>query len=115
MNINSITITGNLTRDAEVAYTNSSKELTRFSVACNTGYGDNKNTTFFNCTVWRNLGGLMQYLAKGQSVAVTGELTLREYSTDNGKRTSLDIRVDRVTLNGKSGGSVQNDDDAPQF
>ena len=114
MNINSITITGNLTKDAESAETNGGKELTRFSVACNTGYGDNKVTTFFNCTVWRNLGGLMQYMRKGQSVAVTGELTLREYSTDNGKRTSLDIRVDRVTLNGKSG-SGQNDDDGVPF
>lgn len=99
--LNSLAITGRLTRDAELKTTANGNAVLKFSVANNTGFGDNKRCTFFNCDLWgRQAESLAQYLTKGKAVALSGEVSLREYSTDSGKRQSLDVRVTSVSLIG---------------
>ena len=99
--LNSMAITGRLTKDAELKTTANGNTVLKFSVANNTGYGDNKRVTFFNCDLWgKQAESLAQYLTKGKQVALSGEVSLREYSTDSGKRQSLDVRVNSVSLIG---------------
>lgn len=74
--------------------------MLKFSVAVNTGWGDKKNTTFYNCALWQASDKLQQLMLKGQLIGITGEPSLREYSTDSGKRQSLDVRVNNVILLG---------------
>lgn len=93
-----ITIAGNITKDSEVK--TGGVDQTRFvtfSVAVNDGYGQNKTTMFFDCTMWGKRGlAIADYLKKGTKVTVNGELSSREY---NGK-TYLGIRVNDLALQG---------------
>jgi len=92
----SITIAGRLTKDAENR-TAGSDNVTGFSVAVDDRQGKEKSTLFFDCNLWGKRGeSLSQYLAKGSSVTVSGDLSTREH---NGK-TYLTIRVADVTLQG---------------
>lgn len=92
----SITIAGRLTRDAENR-TAGSDNVTGFSVAVDDRQGKEKSTLFFDCNLWGKRGeSLSQYLTKGSSVTVSGDLSTREH---NGK-TYLTVRVADVTLQG---------------
>jgi single-strand DNA-binding protein len=87
-------IAGNVGKDAEHKTTGNS-ELCSFSVAVNVGYGDNRTTQWVDVSKWgKGAQGLAGILRKGSRVAVTGELSLREY---NGK-TYLQCRADNVTI-----------------
>ncbi len=99
-----ITIAGRLTRDAENR-TAGSDNVTGFSVAVDDRQGKEKSTLFFDCNLWGKRGeSLSQYLTKGSSVTVSGDLSTREH---NGK-TYLTVRVADVTL---QGGKQQSGDD----
>lgn len=94
--------TARLARDAEVEFTQSGDAVTNFSSAVDSGFGDKKKTTWVNCVMWGKRGeSVAPYLTKGAQVAVTGEVTNREYTDKDGnKRTSLELRVNDVTLVG---------------
>jgi len=95
-----VCLTGNLGKDAEVKQTSTGKTVIKFSLAVKTGYGDNVKTTWWNADYWCEKTGIADYLKKGALVGITGEPSLREYSTDSGKRQSLDVRVKDVILLG---------------
>lgn len=100
--MNVFTFTGNLGGDCEVKTVGSST-VCNFSVAATSGYGDNKKTHWVNCAIWGKQAesGLPAYLKKGQQVAISGELSLREYQAGDGtQKTSLDLRVNSVSLVG---------------
>ena len=96
------TVSGNCGRDAEVRATKAGKMVTSWSVAVNSGWGDNKTTTWANCNYWGDRGEkVAPYLKKGQQVVVSGELTLREWTDKEGNaRTTLDVNVKELTLIG---------------
>ena len=52
-----------------------------FSVANNTGYGDNQRTHYFDCAIFgkRAESRLKEYMLKGQQVVVEGEVSLNQY------------------------------------
>lgn len=105
-----ITIAGRITRDAVTRTTQQGDKVTGFSVAVDDGFGQNKRTLFFDCSLWGKRGeSLSQYLTKGASVTVAGDLSTREHEG----KTYLTIRVSEITLQGgKSGGGRS--DDAPR-
>ncbi len=57
-----------------------------FSVANNTGFGDNQKTHYFECSLFgkRAEGGLKDYMVKGQQVVVEGEISLNQYEKKDG-------------------------------
>ena len=98
-----VTIIGNLGRDPEMRYTPSGTAVTNFSVAttsriskssnaeCPDGWKESYNgnswelTTWFRVTAWRQLGEMCnQYLSKGRTVYVEGELN---GTAENGSRS----------------------------
>jgi single-strand DNA-binding protein len=90
-----ITIAGNVTKDAVLRRTQSGEPVLGFSVAVN----DNrtKQAIFFEISLWGKRGdALAQYLTKGTKVAVSGDLGQREH---DGK-TYLTVNVQDVTLMG---------------
>jgi len=97
--MNVFCFSGNLGRDAETRYTQSGDAVAGFSVAVNSGYGDNKKTLWIDCSIWgkRAESRLIDYLKKGQQVAVSGELGTREWEG----KTYLTCRVNEVTLIGR--------------
>jgi single-strand DNA-binding protein len=97
--MNSITVAGNITRDAELREAGQDDVLS-FSVADN--QGKDKPAIFWNCSLWgKRAQALEQYLTKGQAVTVSGTVTEREYVDKEGnQRKSMDIKVQEVALQG---------------
>jgi single-strand DNA-binding protein len=92
---NSITALGRLGTDPEMRYTDKGTAVTNFSLATDVGWGDNKQTVWFRVNCWDKMAeSANQYLEKGRSVLVVGELSQREYTTQGGEtRTSLEVRA----------------------
>ena len=96
--MNSCNFIGRIGRDAVTRYTNAGKAVTGWSLAVDSGFGENKTTTWIDCTLWSERGEkLAPYLLKGSQVGVTGEIGTREH---DGK-TYVTLRVADVTLVGK--------------
>ncbi len=95
--MNVFNFTGNLGRDCRTGSAGGTP-VCNFAVAVKSGYGHKEQTIWVDCALWgkRAEGGLTQYLAKGQQVAVTGELGTREHEG----KTYITCRVSDVTLLG---------------
>ena len=69
-----IDLTGNLGRDPEAKYTDSGKFVCNFSIAVESGWGDNKKTEWFDCVAWEKTGEILnEWLRKGSKVRVRGD------------------------------------------
>lgn len=100
--------TGNLGKDADQRFTPSGDSIVNFSVAVKAGFGDKATTTWVRCGMWGKRGeSVLQYLNKGQLVGISGEASLREYDKDGVKHSSLEVRVNDLTLLGKSEGGAK--------
>mgnify|MGYP002521804733 CR=1 FL=1 len=113
--MNKVYLIGNLTRDPEVSETGSGLTLCRFSIAVNRNYSSSdgeRQTDFFNITVWRALAeNCGKYLKKGSKVAVVGSLQNRSYEDKDGiKRNVTDIVANEVEfLSSKNSGDSDDD------
>lgn len=92
---------GRIAADAELKHVGDST-VTEFRCAVDSGWGDRKATTWVRCNMWGKRGeAVTPYLLKGGQVAVSGELTNREYDKNDGtKGYSLEVRVNELTLVG---------------
>jgi single-strand DNA-binding protein len=107
--MNSLTIAGQLGRDAEVRFLPNGDPVANFSVA--DSQGKDKDAIWWNCQLFgKRAESLAQYLTKGQSVTVTGNVSQRKYIDKNGvEKISTDVRVNDVALQGgrKEGAASQ--------
>ncbi len=115
--MNKVFLIGNLTRDPELTETPNGVMVCRFSIAVSREYANadgNRETDFFNITVWRGRAEVCgKYLKKGSKVAVVGSLQNRSYEDKDGvKRTVTDIIANEVEfLTPKGNGEVPTFDD----
>ena len=85
--INKVILMGRLTRDPEMRHTNSGTPVTTFSLAINSGYGENQRTDFVNCLAWNKTAEFVtKYFTKGKMIIVIGRITTRSWETQDGKR-----------------------------
>ena len=93
MQINRVTISGNLTRDPELRTTSSGKAVTSLDLAHNSGYGDNQKAHFFKVNVWEKQAEICcERLQKGSQVIIEGRLEHRTWEADDGgKRSTVEI------------------------
>ena len=98
--MNSITVAGQLGKDSEVRFLANGDAVAGFSVA--DSQGKDKPTIWWNCQLFgKRAESLSQYLTKGQAVTVSGTVSQRTYTDKNGQeRTSMDVRVNDVALQG---------------
>jgi single-strand DNA-binding protein len=98
--MNILTVTGNLGKDAQARNVNGTA-VANFSVAVRSGYGDKEQTIWVDCALWGKQAEskLMDYLVKGQQVAVSGEMGTREHEG----KTYITMRVNSIDLIGKKG------------
>lgn len=98
--MNIICIAGNIARDAETRYLPNGDAVANFSVADN--QGKDKQAIFWNASIFgKRAESLAQYLTKGQSVTITGNVTEREWTDKDGsKRQVKEVRVNDVALQG---------------
>ena len=117
--MNKVFLIGNLTRDPELTETPSGVSVCHFAIAVHRNYPSQdgeRQTDFFNCTAWRSTAETVaRYTKKGNKVAVSGSIQLRNYEDNQGvKRTAVDIIVQDVEfLTPKSASGDSFDDAAP--
>lgn len=97
-NINSVSITGNLTKDPELRTIGSGTSLCKLRIANNTRRKVNgewvDKPNYFSVTVWGKQAEIAaQYLAKGRKVAIVGRLEWSEWEAKDGsgKREGIEI------------------------
>ncbi len=103
--INRVVIVGNLTRDAELKYTNSGAAICKFSIAVNRSRksGDQwtEEVNFFDVDLWGRSGeAIAKYLVKGKQVGIDGELRQDRWEQDGQKRSKVKIAAFNVQLLG---------------
>lgn len=98
--LNKITLIGRLTKDPELRYTQSGTAVCTFTLAVDSGWGDNKRTDFITIVVWNKQGeNAAQYLGKGKMAAVDGRLQIRSYDDKDGiKRYVTEVVADSVVF-----------------
>lgn len=120
MSINSATVSGNLTKDAELRTAASGIAVLKFRVAVNErvkeGDAWKDKAYFFSATMFgKRAEAIAPYMLKGTKVAVSGKLKIDEWEQRDGtKRTDVGIVVDEVDIMSKrEEKTVYSDDDLP--
>ena len=98
------TITGNLTADPEIRYTQSGRPVASFTIANTPRFPDKSgqwqdgDTWFVRCSAWGDLAeNVASSLAKGAAVVATGRLCARPWKTKEGEnRVSVELTVDDI-------------------
>lgn len=115
--INTVAVSGNLTKDPELRHLPSGTSICMMRVAVNARekidgeWQDRAN--YFNVTVWGAHGeNCAKYLERGRGIMVSGRLRWREWEANDGsKRQDVEIVADQVVFmpskdgNERSGGS----------
>ncbi len=91
--LNRVILTGRLTADPDLKYTQSGRAMLRFDVAINRRWINpetsqtEEEVTFLPIVVWgKQAENCAAYLRKGRQVAVDGRIRVRSFTTQNGDR-----------------------------
>lgn len=95
--LNKVMLIGRLGRDPERKTTQSGKSVCTFTLATDTGYGDNKKTDWHNITVFdKTADNCTKYLHKGSPAYVEGRISYDSYEKDGIKHTTTKIIANTV-------------------
>ena len=107
--VNSVTLLGNIGRDAETKFTPGGVARTTFSVATSRRWKDQasgewkEETDWHNVVLWKS-EKVADYLTKGKQVYVEGRLQTRSWEKNGEKRYSTEVVAQDVILLGGAGG-----------
>jgi single-strand DNA-binding protein len=93
-------------KDAQTRYTQGGKAVTSFSAAFDTGWGDNKQTVWLDCSLWGERGEKVAHmLTKGTQIMIEGDIGTREHEG----KTYITLKVSEFKFAGRKqeGGSQQ--------
>ncbi|WLN24938.1 single-stranded DNA-binding protein [Borreliella valaisiana] len=103
--INSLVLSGRLTRDSELSYTESGMAVLRFSLANNRRMKKNDEwidyPQYFDCVIFsKRAESLNEYLKKGKQVVVSGSLKYESWQDRNtgDKKSKVNIFVDNLQM-----------------
>lgn len=108
--MNTVILTGRITKDLELKYTQNGKAYCRFSLAVDKGLSKEKRqqaetngqatADFINCTAWGTTAEVLnRYTAKGKKILVYGSIETGSYTAQDGsKRYTTDILVNRAEI-----------------
>lgn len=95
--LNKVILMGRLTRDPELRHTQSGTPVASFSLAVERDFASKENneksTDFIDIVAWRNTAEFVsKYFLRGQLVAVTGRLQIRDWKDKDGNnRRSAEV------------------------
>lgn len=114
--LNKAIVQGRLVADPELKKTNAGVPVCSFRVAWSEAYKENERRLFLNCAAWRGLGEMIsRNFAKGKEIVVEGTLESREYEAkDGGRRSAIEMTVDRAHFCGAKGNNTASAQNAPQ-
>ena len=101
--INSVCLTGRLTKDSDLRYTSEGTATATFSLAVNrqfTNQAGEREADFINCVIWRKSAeNFANFTRKGSLVGITGRIQTRNYENKQGQRVYItEIVVDNFSL-----------------
>jgi single-strand DNA-binding protein len=111
IDINRVVLIGRLTRDAELKYTSGGQAVCKFSVAVNrrrkNGEQWEDEANYFDVVLWGRQGeNINQYLIKGKTVGIDGELRQDRWQQDGQNRSKVEIVAANVQLLGGNPGGA---------
>lgn len=112
-----ITIIGRLGRDPEIKQTKSGSNMCSMSVAVDSGFGNNKTTTWYRVSAFgKNAESSAKHLKKGSLICASGDLAVNEFEGKDGTtKLSLDITADKIVfLSGRQEQTSNGGQSAPQ-
>ena len=114
-NLNSVTLTGNTTKDVDHRTTQSGTEVANITIAVN-GFKDG-DTSFIDLVLFGKTAEVAsKYISKGQQIGVTGRLKQESWEdkTSGQKRSKLVVVVENLQLPPKgSSSNNSNNSDIP--
>lgn len=116
---NKVILMGNLTRDPDMRFTQSGEAVASFGMAVNRKYksGDEwkQKVCYIDITVWGKSGeNCAEYLKKGSSVLIEGELEYETWEKDGAKQSKHKVTARNVQFLDKKGDAQTGDkDDIP--
>lgn len=87
MAINTITISGNVGKDAVLRVTPNGKHIASFSLPAKSGFGENEKTSWLNCKMFGSMAEKLSVaIVKGAKITVTGEFVIEEWTKQDGSQ-----------------------------
>lgn len=124
--MNNVGLTGRITKDLELKYTQNGKAYCRFTLAVDRGLSKEKKqeaeangqptADFINCVAWGTTAEVLnKYTAKGKKILVNGSIETGSYTAQDGsKRYTTDVLVNRAEiLEFADNNNVNNQDTRP--
>lgn len=93
-NFNFVGLQGNLVADPEIV--GKDQNVARFTIAVNSGFGDNKETAFIDCVAFgKQVETIKEHLKKGKQIIVRGSIRQNRWENKEGeKRSKLEVILD---------------------
>ena len=103
---NSVTVTGNATKEPEVRFTTGGSQVASFSVAVNRRWQNRQTNeweeavSYFDVSCWNQLSAnVAESVGRGTRVTVTGRLEQRSWETKEGdRRSKVEIVAEDVAI-----------------
>lgn len=101
--INNVSLTGRLTRDVELKYTQSGTAVAQFTLAVSrkfTNQQGERESDFINCVIWRKSAeNFSNFTHKGSLVGVEGHIQTRTYDNKEGQKVYVtEVIVENFAL-----------------
>ncbi|QBA74025.1 single-stranded DNA-binding protein [Lacticaseibacillus paracasei] len=101
--LNSVSLTGRLTRDVDLRYTQSGTAVGSFTLAVDRKFkskNGERETDFVNCQIWRKSAeNFANFTKKGSLVGVEGHIQTRTYDNAQGQKVFVtEVIVDNFAL-----------------
>ena len=101
--INRTVLTGRLTKDVELKYTQSGQAVASFTLAVNrqfTNAQGEREADFIQCVIWRKAAeNFKNFTHKGSLVGIDGHIQTRSYDNQQGNRVYVtEVVVDNFSL-----------------
>ena len=100
--MNNVSLTGRITKDPELRFTQNGNACCMFTLAINRKYKDKNGeipVDFIPCVAWGNQATFINdYVVKGNLLEVAGNIQSRTYQTQSGEnRQVVEVVVDSVS------------------
>ena len=111
--MNKVFLSGNLTKDPEVRYSQSGKAFAKMGIAVRRPYGKDKDSVdFFNMTAFNKTAEFCgKYFQKGSRVLVEGTIQNSNYENKDGAKVyAVDVLIDNIEFADSKRQSGDDDD-----
>ena len=101
--LNSVALTGRLTKDVDLRYTQSGTAVGSFTIAVDRQFrsaNGERETDFINCAIWRKSAeNLAKFTHKGSLIGVEGHIQTRTYDNAQGQKVFVtEVIVENFAL-----------------